>query len=307
VAAAAPALERAVFVPMARDRATAVVAAFALAVLAIAPWSGVSGPSALVRAFSGEGVFWPLIAASARNACALGVGQGRVDSVGRLAWRAVGFGVRVRCGHERRRVRRRRRAGAFALTVCFARAIARRGVFNGDPTVATIVVVIAALLLLFIFYPVGKSLLSAVLDVQGNFAPALAAERLLTADIWSLDCSGAACAAVSPSIRCCSPRSSVCCPPCSDSRLRSSCSAGGQRFSGLLKVMSILPIITPPFVIALALVVLFGRTGLITGWLSAGFGIPRTRWIYGLPGVTLAQLLSFSPIAFMILHGAWRP
>jgi iron(III) transport system permease protein len=79
---------------------------------------------------------------------------------------------------------------------------------------------------------------------------------------------------------------------------------GGQRFSGLLKVMSILPIITPPFVIALALVVLFGRTGLITGWLDTAFGIPRSRWIYGLPGVTLAQLLSFSPIAFMILHGA---
>ena len=79
---------------------------------------------------------------------------------------------------------------------------------------------------------------------------------------------------------------------------------GGQRYAGLLKVMSILPIITPPFVIALALVVLFGRTGLITGWLDAAFGIPRSRWIYGLPGVTLAQLLSFSPIAFMILHGA---
>jgi iron(III) transport system permease protein len=69
-------------------------------------------------------------------------------------------------------------------------------------------------------------------------------------------------------------------------------------------VMSILPIITPPFVIALALVVLFGRTGLVTGWLEAIFGLPRSRWIYGLPGVTLAQLLSFSPIAFMILHGA---
>ena len=50
--------------------------------------------------------------------------------------------------------------------------------------------------------------------------------------------------------------------------------------------MSILPIITPPFVIALALVVLFGRTGLVTGWLDACFGIPRSRWIYGLPGVT---------------------
>ena len=70
------------------------------------------------------------------------------------------------------------------------------------------------------------------------------------------------------------------------------------------RILSILPIITPPFVIALALVVLFGRTGLVTGWLDAAFGIPRSRWIYGLPGVTLAQLLSFSPIAFMILHGA---
>ncbi len=68
--------------------------------------------------------------------------------------------------------------------------------------------------------------------------------------------------------------------------------------------MSVLPIITPPFVIALALVVLFGRTGIVTGWLDTWLGIPRSRWIYGLPGVTLAQLLTFSPIAFMILHGA---
>jgi iron(III) transport system permease protein len=57
-------------------------------------------------------------------------------------------------------------------------------------------------------------------------------------------------------------------------------------------------------VIALALVVLFGRTGIVTGWLDAWFGIARSRWLYGLPGVTLAQLLTFSPIAFMILYGA---
>lgn len=68
--------------------------------------------------------------------------------------------------------------------------------------------------------------------------------------------------------------------------------------------MSVLPIVTPPFVIALALVVLFGRTGLVTGWLSEAFGIPRSRWLYGLPGVAIAQLLTFSPIAFLILPGA---
>ena len=49
---------------------------------------------------------------------------------------------------------------------------------------------------------------------------------------------------------------------------------GGQRYSAVLKLMSILPIITPPFVLALALVVLFGRTGLVTGWLDTWFGIP---------------------------------
>ena len=46
--------------------------------------------------------------------------------------------------------------GLSALTVAFARALARRGLFHGDTTVATIVVVIASLLLLFIFYPYGK-------------------------------------------------------------------------------------------------------------------------------------------------------
>jgi len=304
MAAAAPALERAVFVPMARDRATAVVAAVALGALAIAPWSGASGPSALIRAFSGESLFWPFIAASlaalllsmwgkdawtaraAAFAVAWGLGSGFAAGT---TGAAFGVGAALALG---------------ALTVCFARAIARRGVFGGDPTVATIVVVIAALLLLFIFYPVGKSLLSAVLDTKGNFSPGLAAERLLTADIWSLDCLGGG-------TRCGVAINSVLLATIVGvlSTLLGLVLAlvvqrGGQRFSGLLKVMSILPIITPPFVIALALVVLFGRTGLITAWLSEGFGIPRTRWIYGLPGVTLAQLLSFSPIAFMILHGA---
>ena len=80
---------------------------------------------------------------------------------------------------------------------------------------------------------------------------------------------------------------------------------GQQRGLGAVaKLMSVLPIVTPPFVIALALVVLFGRTGLVTTFLSNTFDLPRTRWIYGLPGVTIAQVLSFTPIAFMILSGA---
>ena len=64
-----------------------------------------------------------------------------------------------------------------------------------------------------------------------------------------------------------------------------------------------LPIITPPFVIGLAVILLFGRSGLASGILFDLFGIPRTRWIYGFAGVALAQLLAFTPIAFLVLIG----
>jgi iron(III) transport system permease protein len=56
-------------------------------------------------------------------------------------------------------------------------------------------------------------------------------------------------------------------------------------------------------VIGLSLIVLFGRTGMVTGWLEVWFGIEPTRWIYGLPGILVAQLLSQTPLAFMILLG----
>ncbi|MBK7471812.1 MAG: iron ABC transporter permease [Betaproteobacteria bacterium] len=288
---------------MARDRATVVVAAVALAALVAAPWAATGGPSALLRAFSGEAVLWPLLAAALATLVFAALGRDRWTAGAAALAVAWGIGSGFAGGNSGPAFGIGAAVALGALTVCLARAIARRGLFNGDAAVATIVVVIAALLLLFIFYPVGKSLLSAVLDPSGRFAPAMAAERLLTADIWSVDClrGGARCgvainsAILATIVGVLSTLLGLI--------LALVVQRGGRRYSGLLKVMSILPIITPPFVIALALVVLFGRTGLITSWLEA-VGVPRSRWIYGLPGVTLAQLLSFSPIAFMILHGA---
>ncbi|HEY6133776.1 MAG TPA: hypothetical protein VIW70_07350, partial [Rubrivivax sp.] len=77
-----------------------------------------------------------------------------------------------------------------AFGLLFARAVARCGRFGGDTTVATIVIVIAGLLLLFIFYPVGLALLAALRDSSGAFAPGLAITRLTAPDIWSLACFG---------------------------------------------------------------------------------------------------------------------
>ncbi|MEY4908981.1 MAG: putative 2-aminoethylphosphonate transport system permease protein PhnU, partial [Pseudomonadota bacterium] len=70
-----------------------------------------------------------------------------------------------------------------------------------------------------------------------------------------------------------------------------------------LNVLAMLPIITPPFVVGLGLILLFGRAGLVNQGLEWAFGVTPTRWFYGLFGVWLAQMFAFTPIAFMILRG----
>jgi len=71
----------------------------------------------------------------------------------------------------------------------------------------------------------------------------------------------------------------------------------------LVSVLSVLPMITPPFVIGLALILLFGRSGALNALLEWGFDIRPTRWIYGLPGVWLAQTLALTPVAYLVLVG----
>ncbi len=66
--------------------------------------------------------------------------------------------------------------------------------------------------------------------------------------------------------------------------------------------VSILPIITPPFVLGLAIIYLFGRRGYITHEL---LGL-NTNVFFGLLGLSLAQVLAYTPIAFLILLGVVR-
>src|SRR3546814_1278959 len=70
-----------------------------------------------------------------------------------------------------------------------------------------------------------------------------------------------------------------------------------------LRVLTVLPIITPPFVIGLAVILLFGRPGAVTQFLEVTFDIPASRWIYGLPGIWFAQTLAFAPISFLVMIG----
>ena len=71
---------------------------------------------------------------------------------------------------------------------------------------------------------------------------------------------------------------------------------------GALGVVSVLPFITPPFVIGFSIIFLLGRRGLVTYDL---LGIPPlANPLYGIPGVALAQVLGLAPVAYLIIRGS---
>ncbi|TSB48630.1 iron ABC transporter permease [Alkalicoccobacillus porphyridii] len=73
-------------------------------------------------------------------------------------------------------------------------------------------------------------------------------------------------------------------------------------FKMVFNGIAILPIISPPFVIALSAILLFGRNGFIS---SSLLGIENAN-IYGLHGLILVQTLTFFPVAFLVLSGLLR-
>ena len=70
----------------------------------------------------------------------------------------------------------------------------------------------------------------------------------------------------------------------------------------LLGPFSILPIITPPFVLGLAMIYMFGRRGFVT-YQTLGIS---TNVFFGPLGVAVAQILAYAPIAYLVLEGVVR-
>jgi iron(III) transport system permease protein len=66
----------------------------------------------------------------------------------------------------------------------------------------------------------------------------------------------------------------------------------GKRF---LSLMSLLPLISPPFLVSLAFILLLGRNGVITRALGLEWSI------YGAHGIVIAQVFTFLPQAYILL------
>ncbi|MDJ0831022.1 MAG: iron ABC transporter permease [Desulfobacterales bacterium] len=71
-------------------------------------------------------------------------------------------------------------------------------------------------------------------------------------------------------------------------------------FKRFFRLTATFPIISPPFVVALAAILLFGRSGSLTPLVEKIIG---EYSIYGLGGLVLVETIAYGPIAFLVLHG----
>ena len=166
----------------------------------------------------------------------------------------------------------------LALLILLGAGIARRGYFRGDLFVASAVVLCSALLMLFVALPVGTSLLGAFVDDSGAPSAAALAERLGHERVWGLGC-------LAGGVRCGVAWNTLFLALLTaagttalGTLIALYAERGAKRLAKPLNVLALLPIITPPFVVGLGLILLFGRAGLVNQFLEYAFDIPATRW-----------------------------
>ncbi|HEV7434357.1 MAG TPA: iron ABC transporter permease [Pseudorhizobium sp.] len=198
-------------------------------------------------------------------------------------------------------------AGAISFSIIFVLMFsfgcAERGVMKGDAFIVSAISLLAFLVAVFVFYPIISMFVGAFQDFDGSFNPDGFLRNIVDPSIWSLGC-------VIGEERCGVAWRTffLAIMTAAGSTLLGLAFAlvatrTGFRFKKGLRLLTILPIITPPFVVGLALTLLFGRAGVVTEGLSQLFGIEPGRWLYGLTGIWIAQVLSFTPISFLVLIG----
>ena len=157
-----------------------------------------------------------------------------------------------------------------------------------QPIMLISILTVIVLLLLFVIYPLVKILLFSLTDASGTFSLATAAEIFSTSrylkTFGRTMVLGVIVAVIATFIgyifAYTIARTNV---PC----------------KGFLKTIATLPILSPPFILCLSIIFLFGRQGLITNGLLK----ITDNDVYGMGSLIVVQVLSFFPIAYMTLSG----
>ena len=191
---------------------------------------------------------------------------------------------------------------AVAFLFLFTQGIAARGAINGDVFVVSSISGIVVIVTIFVFFPIAKMLTAAFITDGGGYSLSVFASKFFDDRLWGLGClSGGRCGVAWNSLFLAVLVGLI--TTTLGLIFALVVTRSGFRYKRVLRALTVLPIITPPFVIGLALILLFGLSGAVTTFFSDAFGIQPTRWLYGLPGVLIAQILAFTPIAFLVLIG----
>jgi iron(III) transport system permease protein len=309
------------------DRAGAAWLGLLTASLVLLPWYkggalvGGHAYSALAQAVSGRGWLWPMIlvavalagASFTRGWLRSNVTLGLVlTGMALLLWQAFAVGLRgpssgwivgvfPRAAEGQTGLGWGGFATGFALIGLLSNLGAARGFCRGERFAAFCVTTIVALLTLFVFYPIVRLGLTAFIDSSGRLVPGTFLARLTASELWGIGCfiGAGRCGVVVNTLVLGILSATL--ATALGLALALLVNRTDFRMKRMLRAVSILPIITPPFVVGVAIIVLFGRTGLVTGWAADLMGVRPTRWIYGLPGILIAQVLAFAPVTFLVL------
>jgi iron(III) transport system permease protein len=193
----------------------------------------------------------------------------------------------------------------LVLAAIFSYGIARLGFLQGDTFISGAVTIIIFIIAIFVFYPVLKIFYEVLVNKEDGFVPlqfftiitSFGIGRVVMNTLVLAISVGAVTTILGLIFALYSVRST--------SPLRH-----------LMRVFYILPIITPPFVVGMSLILLFGRAGVVNDLFMHLFGnggiflpagaegiFQRSGYIYGFPGIFLAQILALTPVSYMVIVG----
>lgn len=179
-------------------------------------------------------------------------------------------------------------AGAGGRSAARVKKLNETKMILRQPILLAAVVLTILLLLLFVIYPLVKILIFSLTDAGGNFSLANLGTILSTSRYLQVFgrtmLLGLVVAVISTFIgyifAYTITRTNV----------------PGKRF---LKTIATLPILSPPFILSLSIIFLFGKQGFITKTL---LGITGNN-VYGMGSLIVVQVISFFPVAYLTLSG----
>ena len=157
----------------------------------------------------------------------------------------------------------------------------------GDPLLLIVILLVLASLVIFIIYPLVSVVLTAFRTGTGYsfsvFRDVLAS-RYLRQAFWNSVMMGVLTAAAGAVV---------------GFLFAFAIARADIPFKKFFHVIAIIPVVSPPFIGALSIIMLFGNNGLVTYSLLGINNYP----IYGFRGLLFAQVVTFFPVAYITLRG----